>query len=393
MPSPLGHHDQNPPGGPPSPKAGTVHPRPADNASSHEGQPVTKSPSTRRIVKRTRVQHPSLDPLDFFADTAPSPSPPLAAPAEHPEPPVEQWDLFEEQPEGEGPWSDDQRPLLNALVAILERANATLDAIELGGPVPPYDSILQRLSTDLQARICPTSPPIIAPTYASVASTAHTPRSDPIRSAPPPAPARNRAPPEPSVPARKSKKPHSPRRPRHSPHRLILRWTGSPPEARATVTVLAAALDKAAREHHAPPYVQGVNWTSNGNLVIHAHAPYTASQLSAVHGEAILEAVRRECGHFQGPAVLEVDSPWVSLVLHGVPAAPLLDSLKFEQEGFWTTLETTGNSATEVKSVRVLCRQEEYREREKVSLKLTFSDASAAHRMMLSGAFLFGTHC
>ncbi|KAJ7936766.1 hypothetical protein B0H13DRAFT_2303481 [Mycena leptocephala] len=159
---------------------------------------------------------------------------------------------------------------------------------------------------------------------------------------------------------------------------------------RAPVTVLAAALDEAAAEHHAPPHIRGVNWTRNGNLVIHTRSPYTASQLAAIHGDAVLETVRRECGDFQGSAVLEVDAPWTSVVVHAVPAQYLVESLKFQQEDFWTALEATGNG---VKSVRVLCREEDYARRENLSVKLTFSDIGAAQRMLASGAFFFGTHC
>ncbi|KAJ7711101.1 hypothetical protein B0H16DRAFT_1480556 [Mycena metata] len=120
----------------------------------------------------------------------------------------------------------------------------------------------------------------------------------------------------------------------HSPHRLILRWTDSPPSTLASVTSLAGLLDTATIEQLLPPHVQGVNWTRNSNLVIHTCAPYTASQLAAVHGKAVMEVVHRECGGFEGPAVLEVNMPWVGVVVHGVPAKPLLDSLKFKEEDF-----------------------------------------------------------
>ncbi|KAJ7847963.1 hypothetical protein B0H13DRAFT_2362179 [Mycena leptocephala] len=120
-----------------------------------------------------------------------------------------------------------------------------------------------------------------------------------------------------------------------SPHRLILRWTAFPPtiDQPAPVTALAAVLDNATLERHCPCHVQGVNWTGNGNLVIHTRAPYTASQLAATHGDAVIETVQRKCG-FPGPAVLEADSPWVQVVVHGIPGPPLIDFLKFEQEDF-----------------------------------------------------------
>ncbi|KAJ7807057.1 hypothetical protein B0H14DRAFT_3483567 [Mycena olivaceomarginata] len=48
-----------------------------------------------------------------------------------------------------------------------------------------------------------------------------------------------------------------------------------------------------------------------------------------------------------GPAVLEADTPWVQVVVQGVPAEPLVDSLKSEQASFWEALGSTGNGPTE----------------------------------------------
>ncbi|KAJ7882696.1 hypothetical protein B0H13DRAFT_1890788 [Mycena leptocephala] len=98
-------------------------------------------------------------------------------------------------------------------------------------------------------------------------------------------------------------------------------------------------------------------------------------------------------GQFLGPAVLELDTPWVPVVVHGIPARSLVDSLKFAQKDFWTALKVTGNGPAEVKAIRVLCREEDLEAREELSLRLTFSDAGAAKRFLSAGVFLFGTHC
>ncbi|KAF8198212.1 hypothetical protein K438DRAFT_1966951 [Mycena galopus ATCC 62051] len=50
--------------------------------------------------------------------------------------------------------------------------------------------------------------------------------------------------------------------------------------------------------------------------------------LSSIHGAAVIEVVRRECGQFLDPAVLEAD---IQVVVHGLPAKPLVDSLEFAQ--------------------------------------------------------------
>ncbi|KAJ7906703.1 hypothetical protein B0H13DRAFT_2333246 [Mycena leptocephala] len=84
-------------------------------------------------------------------------------------------------------------------------------------------------------------------------------------------------------------------------------------DQRASVIALAAALELCC-----PSHIRGVNWTGNGNLVIHPRAPSTASQLASIH---VIDVVQRECGNFSGPAVLEADTPWVQLV-EGVPAQP-----------------------------------------------------------------------
>ncbi|KAJ7478775.1 hypothetical protein B0H11DRAFT_2194139 [Mycena galericulata] len=103
-----------------------------------------------------------------------------------------------------------------------------------------------------------------------------------------------------------------------------------------------------------------------------------------------LEHLRRYWTRRQG-GVWAVPRPCV--VVHGVPAQPLVESLKFEQEDFWVALESTGNSPAEVKAIRILCRDEYLGVREELSLRLTFSDASAAKRLLSTGAFFFGTHC
>ncbi|KAJ7888223.1 hypothetical protein B0H13DRAFT_2333573 [Mycena leptocephala] len=135
-------------------------------------------------------------------------------------------------------------------------------------------------------------------------------------------------------------------------------------------------------------------WTATAliQLICASFSLLHTSELVAVHGAVVTDIVQREC-EFLGPAVLELDTPWVPVVVHGIPARPLVDSLKFEQEGFWTALECTGNGPAEVKAIRILCRDENLEARKELSLRLTFSDASAAKQFLSTGAFFFGTHC
>ncbi|KAJ7909548.1 hypothetical protein B0H13DRAFT_2330254 [Mycena leptocephala] len=315
------HHHQNPPGSSPPQTAGLVRPRPPDDTppSSPErpGHPaVLKSPHTRRTLEKSRTGTP-LDPIEYSTPAPLTPIPVAHAEVRHGEPasPVLR---FWETPEyllavEIGDLIDHARNLVHELQefhtdpvhALLGRARALyasltpeVDHTPAQSPSPPYPS-RPALGTTLGNSAYEsqyTAEGICAPSWREL---------------------------------------------RHSPHRLILRWTDSPPaiNQRAPVTALASILDDSTLERYSPSHIQGVNWTSSGNLVIHTRAPYTASQLAVIHGEAVIEIVRRECGQFLGSAVLELDSPWIPVVVHGVPAQPLVESLKFEQEDFWVRRE------------------------------------------------------
>ncbi|KAJ6465672.1 hypothetical protein DFH09DRAFT_1225156 [Mycena vulgaris] len=378
------HHHQKPkpPGDLPPRAAGSVHPRPHDDTASDSSPErpahplVVKSPHSRRILKQPRTEAP-LEPIDY-ANPAQTPLPratdtlPVEDPMESPPSPPPHF------------WETREYDLIAQMIDLTGQASALLNELRetydmpLRGLAHHIRDFYQRLGVPCDDIPAPLPPAIPTATYASVATPRVT-RADPH-------PHKKKRPTQPSsTPRRQS---------RSSPHRLILRWTVSPPAItqRTSVTAMTAVLDDATFERHSPSHIQGVNWTSNGNLVIHTRAPYTASQLKSLHGDAVVEIVKRECG-FTGPAVLEADSPWVQLVVHGVPAQPLVTSLEFEQEEFWTALESTGNGPAEVKAIRLLCRNEELETRERLSLRLTFGDANAANRMLSSGAFFFGTHC
>ncbi|KAJ7739787.1 hypothetical protein DFH07DRAFT_965587 [Mycena maculata] len=409
------HHHQNLPGGSPPRTAGLVHPRPtedtpphSDSSSEGSGRPaVTRSPHTRRVVKRSRNTRPELEAITYANLATPTTLLPAGPNVEEP---AEENPAPPDAPSEETP----AERLTDELIETLRLAGRMVS--ELNRMVPPgtpYHWRLTHFADQLHSQIGTlpeaddqddAAPTPALTTYASVA-TPRDPRTDP-RSTPPPgthstrpdrpsAPCKADAPPPTKASKQQKAALPSQRQPRHSPHRLILRWTASPPtiDQRPSVTALAAVLGDATFERHCPGHIQGVNWTRNGNLVIHTHAPYTASQLASTHGKAVMEVVRRECGQFLGPAVLETDSPWVQVVVHDIPARPLVDSLRFEREDFWAALESTGNGATEVKAIRVLCRNADLTSREKLSMRLTFSDAGAARRMLSSGAFFFGTHC
>ncbi|KAJ6552123.1 hypothetical protein DFH09DRAFT_1086242 [Mycena vulgaris] len=399
------HHHQNSRQPSPARAAGFVHPRPRDDTPSPSESspersgcpPVVKSPHTRRVLKRTRTGSP-LDPITY-TEPAQSPSPPVAD-SDVEEAARELSPLPAEPSAAREALEEELLKCLRSVYPLLEELDALLEP-EVAFPhflLHHTHRIFVRVHGDdaVSPAPAPAPAPIVA-TYASVAASHVTadPQSAPLPGTKSTRPDRPSAPRK-APPPTKASKQHKATRPthrqsRHSPHRLILRWISGPPAIsdRPSVTALAAVLNDATFEHHCPPHIQGVNWTGNGNLVLHTRAPYTAS----IHGAAVIEVVRRECGQFLGAAVLEADAPWVQVVIHGVPAKPLVGSLEFAQEGFWSALESTGNGPTEVKAIRVLCRDADLETREKLSVRLTFSDASAAKRMLSSGAFFFGTHC
>ncbi|KAJ6602317.1 hypothetical protein B0H10DRAFT_1958077 [Mycena sp. CBHHK59/15] len=331
--------------------AGFVHPRPCDDTlSPSESSPeryglpsIIKSPHTGRVLKRSRTG-PPLDPITYTEPTEP-PSPPAvdcdieeATRAPSPlqtEPSAAQEALKEELLEH-----------LHSIYPLLEELNALLE------PEAPFPHFLIHHTRKIYLRIHAAPAPVAA-TYASVAASRVT--ADP-RSALPPATMSTRpdwpsAPQKVPLPTKASKQ----QKACHSPHHLILHWTSSLPAIpdRPSVTALAAVLNNATFECHCLRHIQGVNWMGNGNLVIHTWALYTASQLASIHGAAVIEAVQRECGQSPGTTVLEADTPWVQVVIHGVPAKPLVGSLECAQEGFWSVLESTGNGPMEVKAIWV----------------------------------------
>ncbi|KAJ7264814.1 hypothetical protein C8J57DRAFT_1230581 [Mycena rebaudengoi] len=389
------HHHQNLLGGSPPPAAGSVHPRldddtPSESDASDNG-PVTKSPHTRRILKKTRT---AVEPLVYDHPASPTPRLPFDS-GDYPELDMLEGVEYRDPSPEPAEWA--ARPsaeFLDDIDHLLHRALAACNLAQMTeGTLFTYPARLQLVIRALSKHILPDSDsaPTPVPTFADVASAA-PPRSDRRLEPQPPGNVRTRterpsAPkpalrPTPAKP-RKSAPPTASSK-AHSPQRLILCWTTSPPalDKRASVSLLAAVLNDGTREPNVAPRIAGVNWTANGSLVIHALPPYTASQLLAIFGEALIEAMCQECGSFAGPAVLELDMPWLPVVVHGIPALPLLEALKHEREDFWFALEQTGNGPSEVKAVQVLCWDDDYGKREKLFIRLTFSDVGAARQLL-----------
>ncbi|KAJ7473174.1 hypothetical protein B0H11DRAFT_2195768 [Mycena galericulata] len=346
------HHHRKPPRRSPALTAGSVHPRPRDDTPSasdsspeRSGHPsVVKSPHTGRVLKRTRTG-PPLVPITYAEATEPL----LSFPADFDEEPVK-----EPSPPPVVTSEEALMALQDELLGCLRSVYPLLDQLDaLLHPDAPYPPWLAHHTRQIHDRVREDS--VVAPRPCSL----HYPSRPALGTMP-------------GVFAHKSQQaaegvvhPATRRTPLPSPADPSLDHLSPPPiDQRAPVTALATVLGDATLEHRSASHIRGVNWTGSGNLVIHTRAPYTASQLAAVHGAAVIEIVRRECGQFLGPAVLESDTPWIPVVVHGIPARALVDSLKSDQEDFWTALEGTGNGPAEVKAIRVLCRDEDLEVRE-----------------------------
>ncbi|KAJ7830599.1 hypothetical protein B0H13DRAFT_1915863 [Mycena leptocephala] len=331
----LDHHHQNSRRPSPAHAAGLVHPRPRDDTPSpsesspeRSGRPpVVKSPHTHRVLKRSRTG-PPLDPITYTEPAQPQSLP--AADSDVEEATREPSPLPAEPSAAREALEEELLRRLRSVYPLLEELDALLE------PEAAFPHFLLHHTHSIFVQV-----------HIDDAVSPSPPR---CHSTPPDRPSAPRKAPPPTKASKQQKATQPMHRQRHSPHRLILRWASGPPAIsdRPSATALAAVLNDATVEHHCPPHIHGVNWTGNGNLVLHTRAPYTASQLASIHGVAVIEVVRRECGLFLGAAVLEAAAPWIQVVVHGVPAKPLVGSLEFGQEGFWSALESTGNGPTEV---------------------------------------------
>jgi len=203
--------------------------------------------------------------------------------------------------------------------------------------------------------------------------------------------------------------PH-PRPSRHSPHRLIVRWPGHP------IPVTAISLDKFARQlghsispvtnwqrgETPPSMIAGANVTKSGNLVIHTAAPYTAIQLQE-RRTAIMETAH-EIPDFDPPIMcipeLELDVPWHGVVVHDLPATSLVAAYEGDRGddgealGLWEALEKEmGISQGDIRDVRLLCRDEDRENRDRISLRIMMENPLTCDHLCRNGAFLLGTRC
>ncbi|KAJ6613160.1 hypothetical protein B0H10DRAFT_1951701 [Mycena sp. CBHHK59/15] len=345
LPVGKNHHHQPAWQGSPAPIVGAIRPRPPDatvSSDSDEGSPmpeVTKSPNTRRIVQRRKTQpgQHELEPLrydtninsDIPALTAPAPSTAAVG-------------------SGAAPvaWLPEHIPLLAALESLLARAVATTTALQL--------ALVRTLCSRASL-----SPPTSTPTFASVAAAA--PLMTPVdsRSTTPPLRIAHHGirtePPSPrdlpSAPLHTANPPFKKRSPcrrahQRSPHRAIYRWLGAPPLSaeRPPEVDIVRVLECSVSDGNTASRIQGVSWTPAGHLAIHTRAPFLATQLAPFFPrfDDVFKGNFRSFGGFGEKCILDVDTPWTWVVLHGVPAKVFWGVMDGEGQEIWTELTSQG---------------------------------------------------
>jgi hypothetical protein len=142
--------------------------------------------------------------------------------------------------------------------------------------------------------------------------------------------------------------------------------------------------------------IQGVSWTPAGHLAIHTWAPFLATQLAPFF-HRLDDALKGNFGSFGGfveKCILDVDTPWTWVVLHGVPAKAFWGVMDDKGQEIWTELTSQGYDK-EVLTYHPMVKTGRSRDVEDhLSVKFAFTDEGSAKRLLAQrGLFLFGAHC
>ncbi|KDR82174.1 hypothetical protein GALMADRAFT_135535 [Galerina marginata CBS 339.88] len=158
------------------------------------------------------------------------------------------------------------------------------------------------------------------------------------------------------------------------------------------------------RTRRLPGGSSAVTITKTGNVIVAPTAPYTASQLASnkVDSIVLINAIVSACGYDETDhahvSVYE-DTPWHRVVVHGIPKLtnnPQEDWVEGELD---TELKTYNPSINWVwapkhgRDYRVLCRKDDWSQKEVVSICLAFRDGAMARLAIRNGVAAFGAHC
>jgi hypothetical protein len=147
----------------------------------------------------------------------------------------------------------------------------------------------------------------------------------------------------------------------------------------------------------------GTNVMKSGNIVIHSKAPHTASQILhairlsdpsdiALAGQHILDF---DCPSDILPEI-ELDMPWYGVVIHDIPAQPLLEAYQGIElmEHLWdTATEQMGIPAKDIRDLRILCQDEDLEKKDQLSIRIMLDDPHLCEHLCHTNTFLFETPC
>ncbi|KAJ3492462.1 hypothetical protein NLJ89_g11231 [Agrocybe chaxingu] len=139
-------------------------------------------------------------------------------------------------------------------------------------------------------------------------------------------------------------------------------------------------------------HIVSANITKGGNIAIQVDSPLSASTLLK-HPAEVQKVAASAIDRFKPTEEpdLTLDVPWSGVVIHDLPGPQICQAL--ERCTLWQQLRDEGkvdNSAIRG-TLKVLCRDEEYPTKEKVSLLVRFEDQQACNRLRKDGVVLFAT--
>ncbi|KAF8207329.1 hypothetical protein K438DRAFT_1755380 [Mycena galopus ATCC 62051] len=129
-----------------------------------------------------------------------------------------------------------------------------------------------------------------------------------------------------------------------SQHRAIYQWLGARPlsEEHPSEANIVEALERiVSAEGGSVPHIQGVLWTPAGHLAIHTQPPFLATQLAPLFPRLDL-VIKGRFKSYGEKCILDVDTPWTWVVLHGVPAKAFWEVMDNENQDMWTELTSQG---------------------------------------------------
>jgi len=383
---------------PPLPVAGTRRRRSRDSTPSEVSEQLgddqlTKSPHTRRVVKRGRATSPTRTPT-FQPQQMPLPSTLFTFNSGEPPapPPVAPLVIPSSKAATRPAASEDMLHLERLLDLVLATAVIIRTTSPQTGLLTTHSrSVLNAI----QAMVSPAKP-----TTASVAQAATPQKSyaqattTPARPDHPPATI-PQAPP--AGPRKRKTKPVSPIKTHHSPQKLILRWDTPLTVSPEHLLELVESTRKVVCLGHSEQRVAAANISPAGCLILHARPPFTARELLPDVDE-ILESLAKITAGLDmdnmGQPEAQLDVPWHSVVIHDVPASMAVASI--EDSTFSDKIqEALEMSAANYKDSQLLVRQEvwEAQGRETVSIRVRFEDPSGVPKFLSRGTVIMGKKC